>query len=104
MQVLLERQREIQRVNYSKHIGQVLEAAVEGYNAPRKQVIGRSSQNKTVNFTAAAVPAVGSYADGRVTQVCPNSLVGEAVGAAVAPSAALLAHQALGARFPVAGA
>jgi tRNA-2-methylthio-N6-dimethylallyladenosine synthase len=66
-------------------------------------VTGRSSQNKTVNFTASSLPAIGSYADVRITQIFPNSLVGEAAGVAVAPSAALLAHQALNARFPVAG-
>jgi tRNA-2-methylthio-N6-dimethylallyladenosine synthase len=81
LQVLLERQREIQRVNYAKHIGQVMEAAVEGYNGQRKQVIGRSSQNKTVNFTTAhpISPAPGSYVPVRITQSFPNSLVGEAV-------------------------
>ena len=73
---------------------------VEGYNATRGQVIGRSTQNKTVNFTADRTPAVGSYLDVRVTQVFPNSLAGEAVGGVVMPSAALLAHQALSARFP----
>ena len=32
LQVLLERQREIQRVNYSKQIGEILEVMVEGAN------------------------------------------------------------------------
>ena len=76
---------------------------VEGHNAVRGQVIGRSTQNKTVNFTSAEVSAVGSYVDVRVTQVFPNSLVGEALGEGIAPSAALLAHQALSARFPLPG-
>jgi tRNA-2-methylthio-N6-dimethylallyladenosine synthase len=76
---------------------------VEGHNPARGQVIGRSSQNKTVNFTADTTPGVGSYVDVRITQSYPNSLVGEAIGSCVAPSAALLAHQALSARFPVAG-
>jgi tRNA-2-methylthio-N6-dimethylallyladenosine synthase len=81
LQVLLEHQREIQRVNYAKHIGHVMEAAVEGYNGPRSQVIGRSSQNKTVNFTTPQPirPAPGSYLPVRITQSFPNSLVGEAV-------------------------
>lgn len=101
--ILNARQRELQRVNYGRHLGEVMPVMVEGYNATRGQVIGRSSQNKTVNFTSAAVPRVGSYIQVRVTQTFPNSLVGEAVGSAVAPSAALLAHQALNARFPVLG-
>ncbi len=102
--ILNARQREIQRSNYQRHMGEVLPVMVEGFNVTRGQAIGRSTQNKTVNFTASAVPAVGSYVDVRVTQVFPNSLVGEAVGQSLAPSAALLAHQALNARFPVLGA
>ena len=102
--ILNVRQREIQRTHYERHLGEVMPIMVEGYNSIRGQVIGRSSQNKTVNFTAAGVPAAGSYLDVRVTQVFPNSLVGEAVGVSVAPSPALLAHQALNARFPAHGA
>ena len=78
---LLDWQREIQRVRYANHIGQVMEAAVEGFNTQRGQVIGRSSQNKTVNFTTSLPirPAAGSYVPVRITQSFPNSLVGEAV-------------------------
>jgi tRNA-2-methylthio-N6-dimethylallyladenosine synthase len=70
----------------------------------RGQITGRSSQNKTVNFTTGnfacdTVPAVGSYVDVRVTQIFPSSLVGEAVSAPVVPSAALLGQQALNARI-----
>src|ERR1700761_2739867 len=81
LQVLMDRQREIQRVRYSRHIGEVLEAAVEGYNPQRGQVNGRSSQNKTVNFTTSQPisPAPGSYVSVRITQSFPNSLAGEAV-------------------------
>ena len=63
LQILLDRQREIQRVNYEKHVGQVLEAMVEGVNPARGQVVGRTSQNKTLNFTAAQAiaPAPGIY-------------------------------------------
>ena len=99
--ILNARQREIQRISYERHLHEVMPVMVEGHNTLRGQVIGRSTQNKTVNFTSAVVPKVGSYVDVRVTQIFPNSLVGEALGLAVAPSAALLAHQALNARFPV---
>ena len=78
----------------------VEEVMVEGHNTTRGQVVGRSSQNKTVNFTCEHRPAIGSYVDVRVTKIFPNSLVGEAVSVPVAPSAALLAHQALNARVP----
>jgi len=81
LQVLMDRQREIQRSRYASHIGQVMEAAVEGYNTQRGQVIGRSSQNKTVNFTTPQPirPAPGSYVPVRITLSHPNSLVGEAI-------------------------
>jgi tRNA-2-methylthio-N6-dimethylallyladenosine synthase len=81
LQVLLDRQREIQRVNYAKQIGQVVEAAVEGLNSRHGQIIGRTSQNKTLNFTMRQPisPALGSYVPVRITQSFPNSLVGEAV-------------------------
>jgi tRNA-2-methylthio-N6-dimethylallyladenosine synthase len=80
LQVLLDRQREVQRKSYARHLGQVMEVMVEGYNNQRNQVIGRSSQNKTVNFTTAQpiLPAMGSYLPVRITQTFPNSLVGEA--------------------------
>jgi tRNA-2-methylthio-N6-dimethylallyladenosine synthase len=81
LQVLLDRQREIQRCNYSKHIGEEIEVMVEGHNAARGQVIGRTSQNKTLNFTTKQpiLPATGNYLKVRVTNSFPNSLVGEAV-------------------------
>jgi tRNA-2-methylthio-N6-dimethylallyladenosine synthase len=81
LQILLDRQREIQRVSYSNHIGEVLEVIVEGHNQARGQIIGRTSQNKTLNFTTTQpiLPAAGSYLPVRVTKSFPNSLVGEAV-------------------------
>ncbi len=81
LQVLLDRQREIQRANYDKHIGQILEVMVEGRNEARGQITGRTSQNKTLNFTTTQpiYPAPGSYLPVRVTRSFPNSLVGEAV-------------------------
>jgi tRNA-2-methylthio-N6-dimethylallyladenosine synthase len=81
LQVMLDRQREIQRANYSRHIGQVMEVMVEGLNAARGQVTGRSSQNKPVNFTCVQpiAPAPGSYVQVKITTAHPNSLVGESV-------------------------
>ena len=81
LSILQERQREIQRVNYEKHIGEVVEVMVEGRNEARGQIIGRSTQNKTVNFTSTSpiLPATGSYARVLVTKSFPNSLVGEMV-------------------------
>jgi tRNA-2-methylthio-N6-dimethylallyladenosine synthase len=81
LQMLMERQREIQRKSYARHLGQVMEVMVEGHNAARGQVVGRSSQNKTVNFTVGQpiLPALGSYLQVRITETFPNSLVGKAV-------------------------
>jgi tRNA-2-methylthio-N6-dimethylallyladenosine synthase len=81
LQVLLDRQREIQRMNYSKQIGEIVEVMVEGLNAAREQIAGRSSQNKPVNFSSAVpiAPAPGSYAQVKITAAFPNSLVGEAI-------------------------
>jgi tRNA-2-methylthio-N6-dimethylallyladenosine synthase len=81
--ILQERQREIQRTNYSKQVGNIFEVMVEGQNTARGQWIGRTSQNKTLNFTvgvAGQVPVSGSYCSVKVTASFPNSLVGEMVG------------------------
>jgi tRNA-2-methylthio-N6-dimethylallyladenosine synthase len=79
--VLQERQREIQRRRYQRHVGQILEVMVEGKNEARGQWIGRTSQNKTLNFTApqGMVPEVGSYIPVVTTGSFPNSLLGEMV-------------------------
>jgi tRNA-2-methylthio-N6-dimethylallyladenosine synthase len=81
LEVLMSRQREIQIARYKKYIGTISEVMVEGRNESRGQWIGRTSQNKTLNFTApeAAAPKVGSYVPVRATASFPNSLVGEMV-------------------------
>jgi tRNA-2-methylthio-N6-dimethylallyladenosine synthase len=83
LQRLMNAQRDRQRVSYERHMGQVMDVMVEGYNTQRGQVTGRSSQNKTVNFTTTQpiLPAIGSYLNVRITKTFPNSLVGEAVTA-----------------------
>jgi tRNA-2-methylthio-N6-dimethylallyladenosine synthase len=80
--LLQERQREIQRERYRRHVGSTVEVMVEGENRARGQWIGRSSQNKTVNFTVAGLPAPvpGRYLPVRITAAFPNSLLGEQVG------------------------
>ncbi len=81
LQVLLDRQREIQRTSYSRHLGEVVEVMVENTSSVRGQIAGRSSQNKPVNFTSSQpiLPAPGSYMRVRITATFPNSLLGEAV-------------------------
>src|SRR5262249_12367161 len=83
LQILQERQREIQRANYEKKIGRKVEVMVEGKNEARGQMVGRTSQNITLNFTLptaeSVAPAVGSYVNVLVTRSFPNSLAGEMV-------------------------
>jgi len=78
---LMAKQRDIQISSYKKYVGTECEVMVEGRNAARAQWIGRTSQNKTLNFTAG--PSVdlkpGSYVAVRVTSSFPNSLLGEMV-------------------------
>jgi tRNA-2-methylthio-N6-dimethylallyladenosine synthase len=54
---------------------------VEGKNDARKQWIGRTSQNKTLNFTAPDECNLesGGYVPVRVTTAFPNSLLGKIV-------------------------
>ncbi len=79
--VLMEHQRGIQVESYRRHLGQTLQVMVEGRNEARGQWIGRSSQNKTVNFTAGAGLDLkpGEYRNVYVTRSFPNSLAGEMV-------------------------
>ena len=81
LEVLMARQKEIQIARYRKYIGTVAEVMVEGKNEARKQWIGRTSQNKTLNFTApeTSAPELGSYVPVRATTSFPNSLLGELV-------------------------
>ena len=80
LMVLLEKQRAIQKRNYQKHLGELIEVMVEGRNDARGQWVGRTSQNKTLNFTTQKTNLeLGSYVTARVTTAFPNSLVGEMV-------------------------
>jgi len=83
LQILQDRQREIQRANYERRIGRTYEVMVEGVNEARGQIIGRTSQNITLNFTTAESmpPAIGNYVNVQVTRSFPNSLVGEMITA-----------------------
>ncbi len=81
LEVLMAKQRDIQIARYKKYIGMIAEVMVEGKNEARGQYIGRTSQNKTLNFTApeSSAPKLGSYVLARATVSFPNSLVGEMV-------------------------
>ena len=84
--VLQEKQRAIQIRRNSALVGAIEDTMVEGYNQATGQWIGRTSQNRTLNFTHPVWPSpcqgenlVGKYLDVRVTRSGPNSLAGEAV-------------------------
>jgi tRNA-2-methylthio-N6-dimethylallyladenosine synthase len=81
LEALMSRQKEIQIARYKKYIGTISEVMVEGKNEARGQWIGRTSQNKTLNFTAPqdATPKLGSYVAVKATTSFPNSLLGELV-------------------------
>ncbi len=81
LDVLMKKQKDIQISQYKRYIGETLEVLVEGKNDARAQWIGRTTQNKTLNFIApeATAPKVGSYVPVRVLGSFPNSLVGELV-------------------------
>jgi tRNA-2-methylthio-N6-dimethylallyladenosine synthase len=92
LDVLMAKQKEIQVLRYKRHIGTIAEVMVEGRNESRNQWIGRTSSNKTLNFTADGsstpslpAPSLGSYVQVRVTASFPNSLAGEMI---VGPSPA----------------
>jgi tRNA-2-methylthio-N6-dimethylallyladenosine synthase len=80
--VLQDKQKQIQTHRNQRHVGQTVEVMVEGKNELRGQWVGRSSQNKVLNFTVqpgGPYPAIGSYARVRTTTSFPNSLLGEMV-------------------------
>ena len=84
LMVLQEQQRVIQLRKNAQYIGRKQQVHVEGYNQATGQWIGRTSQNKTLNFTHSTIAApgdgrtlVGEYLDVLVTRAGPNSLAGE---------------------------
>ena len=81
LEILMTHQRDIQTASYKRYIGTIQEAMVEGRNQARKQWMGRTSQNKTLNFTSPEffTPVIGSYVPVRATNSFPNSLLGELV-------------------------
>jgi tRNA-2-methylthio-N6-dimethylallyladenosine synthase len=78
--ILQEKQRAIQIRRNAELVGSLREVMVEGRNQALGQWIGRTSDNRTLNFTHPENQGLtGRYLDVRVTRSGPNSLVGEAV-------------------------
>jgi tRNA-2-methylthio-N6-dimethylallyladenosine synthase len=103
--IVQERQRAIQVRRNAAYLGSVEECLVEGFNKATGQWIGRTSQNKTLNFLKPDAPGqetvnretldhgtpdyrtnptehnlLGRYVAVRVTRAGPNSLAGEYAG------------------------
>ena len=83
---LQEKQRQIQLRRNSAQVGTVQEVLVEGFNSSTGQWIGRTTQNRVLNFVTrprpdGSAPAkeemFGRYLPVRVTRAGPNSLAGE---------------------------
>ncbi len=82
LMILQEKQRAIQIRRNAALIGSIEEVLVEGRNEALGQWIGRTSQNRTLNFThfdTNGRSLVGQYLNVRVTRAGPNSLVGQSV-------------------------
>ncbi|HEY1219028.1 MAG: tRNA (N6-isopentenyl adenosine(37)-C2)-methylthiotransferase MiaB [Bryobacteraceae bacterium] len=78
--IVQEKQRAIQIRRNAALIGSVKEVLVEGRHQALEQWIGRTSDNRTLNFTHpedGAASLTGKYWQVRVTRSGPNSLVGE---------------------------
>jgi len=86
LSILQERQRAIQIRRNSELVGAIEEVFVEGHNQATGQWIGRTTQNRTLNFIHPehagpedGASLTGTYRNVRVTRASPNSLAGEAV-------------------------
>ena len=86
-----ERQRRIQLTRNADLIGREEEALVEGRKEKFGQWVGRTTQNRVLNFAdplalAGGRDLRGSYCQVRVTAAGPNSLVGELAAAESEPA------------------
>lgn len=78
LEILQEKQREIQIRRNQDCVGKVYEVLVEGYHPRLSQAVGRTTSNRIINFSGE--PSwVGRYLTVRVTASGPNSLVGQRV-------------------------
>jgi tRNA-2-methylthio-N6-dimethylallyladenosine synthase len=77
--LLQERQRLIQTARNESLVGRTFEVLVEGVSRREDQWTGRTSSNRTLNFTSPRSGLLGEYVSVAVTQAGANSLVGEHV-------------------------
>jgi tRNA-2-methylthio-N6-dimethylallyladenosine synthase len=88
LEILMARQKEIQILRNKRYVDSIREVIVEGYNEARRQFIGRTSQNKTLNFAGmnGSAPNAGSYVAVQVTGSFPNSLIGQQITGEARPT------------------
>src|ERR1700675_2449941 len=78
--ILMDRQREIQRVRNERTVGETFEVLVDGKSRRENQWSGHTSSNRVVNFASPEQELLGDYVQVKVVSAMPNSLVGEMVG------------------------
>ncbi len=78
--ILMDRQREIQRVRNEKLVGETFEVLVDGKSRRENQWSGHTSSNRVMNFTSPEQELLGDYVQVKVVSAMPNSLMGEMVG------------------------
>jgi tRNA-2-methylthio-N6-dimethylallyladenosine synthase len=78
--ILMDRQREIQRLRNEQLVGETFEVLVDGKSRRENQWSGHTSSNRVMNFTSPERELLGDYVQVKVVSAMPNSLVGEMVG------------------------
>jgi tRNA-2-methylthio-N6-dimethylallyladenosine synthase len=78
--ILMDRQREIQRMRNERTVGETFEVLVDGKSRRENQWSGHTSSNRVVNFTSPEQELLGDYVQVKVSSAMPNSLVGEMIG------------------------
>ncbi len=78
-QRLLDLQLEIQTRRFAAAVGRTVEVLVEGPSKKGGQFMGRSPDNKVVNFTSARPAATNTLVQVNITRSHVNSLLGQAV-------------------------
>jgi tRNA-2-methylthio-N6-dimethylallyladenosine synthase len=79
LQVLMEKQRQIQHLRNQRLIGSQFEVLVDGNPRRENQWAGRTSSNLVVNFTSPRPNLLGQYINVQISSASPNSLVGDHV-------------------------
>jgi tRNA-2-methylthio-N6-dimethylallyladenosine synthase len=77
--ILMDRQRQIQIARNEKLVGGTFEVLVDGRHEARNQWAGRTTSNRSVNFTSPHQSLLGEYVQVKITRASANSVAGEQV-------------------------